>query len=466
MRYVLLLLVITWSNLSQASNVAQIPIHKFYPQCDYQIIDEIILKQKLIYPQGQRTKDVFAEAFIFVVKDASLKAQKSRADGIILLDRKVNLIEKRVGPQTREPYEVVEFRAQLIKDCELDPLIPKKLTPIGPNGRLQKTLSAGNEDKRSVINIEIALPTNQKRHTPELNSDLISFSQGVYGVTLGSDIESVELAFGTPTFVMQIDPQHQLVAYGRRHWFIFYDGLLEFASTNSPWFSNEFINLLAFDGRFDDMRWTIQDRITQSDKLTSAIEFPNYFSQNNNEIILRSDKQEILIHTEKYKNEGKESRVVGFTLRRQDFVLPTLKSIDSSSIVLKKIKAYFTDKDRNELNFQELEIKPLAAAWLDSTSQLLVLGRHLIAEQRGSQISKLHFIEDVFDVTDIGIPEKWSFNGLQQGQSLQQVLELIGDDAFHMEDMVEITRDKYSQNLYFYMKQDTLRLLTSEISIY
>ena len=447
---------------------SQVNVLDHYPQCDYQVLETVTESRKLTQQNGRLAGEFVDQAFNILVEKFRQRAKEIGAQGILLVDRKLELMEKESWTKSREKHSQISYTAELVSLCKPDKSLPKKVTAFNAKGKPQKVLDLGSIGGWQQ-EIEFPMPGQLKRETPQLTSQMISLKKGIYGKALGSKYDEVITAFGTPTFVMQINSELRMIAYGRRHWLIFESDKLVQASSDNPWFSTEFTNLLAFDERFEQQTWALQGKVKYRDKAEKAKSLSHLIAATDNKLVLSDGHHQLDILLDQYmdsKDTENMRVVVGFRLSKAGFEMPGIPRTDHSQLASQRIVAYLNDVNRQELTTDMLGVAPLASLWVDPTSDYLVFGPHLIVERTGTSVSKVMLLENVYSDNLKVLDTQWKFNGLSQGQSLDSVLKVLGDDAFHFDDMIEYMGEAFGQYLYFYKSDGEQRLLSSEISIY
>ncbi|TRY32855.1 hypothetical protein [Aliiglaciecola sp. M165] len=453
-------------SLFSATTLAQPKVYKYFPQCDYELLDTVRFSQKVEQEKGILTEARMQDTSARIIKKLLNKAKDLNADGILLVDRRIEGRDKESWTKNRDKHTIVRLTAEIINQCQPDPSIAKKATPFDESGRPQKQLQLGSIGgwQQEII---LTLPQNEKRHTPPLANANVSFENGIYGVTLGMTYKDVIAKFGTPTFVMQPSNETALIAYGRKHWLSFVAGNLTKVSSRSPWFTKEFTNLLAFDERFEEAKWQVNGLIGNGDSFKQAQKILPNAKPSKSVLILTSGDNQITLFSDSYYGKSEEYAnqvITGFSLQSQHHQTLPVPRTDSAPEVLTAITDYLEDSDRNQLTLEMLPATPIAKGWLDSKSNLYLYGHQLVLQEKGNSLNKLTFVENVYEGGSNSL--RWQFNGVKQGQSFDEVIEILGDDAFGFDDLIEFSGDAFSQQLYFYEDNNQMRLFSSEITIY
>lgn len=452
--------------LLSASAGAQVPLLNTFPQCDYQVLDTVIETRKFTHESTFALQNELPKTFALMVEKFRQRASEVDAEAIILIDRELFANKQKKGSKIRQSTSRISYTAELIKLCTENSDVAMRITPFNRNGEPQKQIKLGG-----TLQIEhqfvIGLPGNKKRSMPMLESVEVSLSSGLYGVGLGSPFSEVAEKFGTPTFHMQVNRTQKIIAYGRKHWLVFDNDKLVQATSRNTWFSNEFVNLLAFDQRFEKQPWAIAGKINENDRLAKALSHLPIAQTESKNVFIKSEQAELELLIDYYHDhtgENAERYVVGFNLHVVGYQSPSVPNSDLSDKVIANVQGYLSAPNDESFNVEKLGIPPLATAYIDSASSLLLYGANLVVEQTGKTVSKLRFLENAYQGVSTAKP--WQFKQTRRDQSLDSVLDLLGDDAFHMDDLVEISGDNFSQNMYFYEADGELRLLTSEVIIY
>lgn len=452
--------------LLSATARAQAPLLNTFPQCDYQVLDTVIETRKFTHESTFALQNELPTTFALMVEKFRQRANEIGADAIILIDRELFANKQKKGSKIRQSTSRISYTAELVKLCTKSNDIALRITPFNNKGEPQKKIKLGGS-MQIEHQFEIGLPGNKKRNMPTLASVEVSLSSGLYGAVLGSSYSQVTERFGTPTFDMRVNQSQRIIAYGRKHWLVFEHNQLVQATSRNTWFSNEFVNLLAFDERFEKQPWSIAGKIKENDSLAKALSLLPIGQTDSKKLSLKGDQAELELLIDYYHDHtGKIAKryVVGFDLHVVGYQSPSLPNTDLSDRVIVNIQGYLNDPNDESLNVEKLGVPPLATAYVDSASSLLLYGANLVVEQTGNTVSKLRFLENVYQGASAASP--WTFMQTSRDQPLDMVLDSLGDEAFHMDDLVEISGDNFSQNMYFYEADGEMRLLTSEVTIY
>lgn len=427
----------------------------YFPQCDYQVLETKTFKYKIEKPSKNSvlTQEDLGKTIEVLLGRMRERAIDLKADAILLVDREVAGIEEKTWTKNQDEHVLVKYTAEIIKQCQPIRGRAKKPTPFDKSGAPQKQIQLGNIGGWQR-QIEFAMPSNRKRDEPELINSVVSIDNGLYGVKLSSPFEQVIETFGTPTVVIRLNAQQQLVAYGRHHWLWFADGLLVKVATDAGIFATEFTNLLAFDDRFEAQNWQIDGAIKQND----------VYRADAATITQGGKTLKVLSDTFLSQSSDKSvSKVIGFALYLNSAEISNRIEVANTKELQETIDNYLDSENIAELLISNLDTEPVARIWKDATTELLLFDHHMVIEVTGKSVSAVKYLENVVNYKH---KSDWQFNRVKQGQTLEQVMSILGDDAFEFDGVVEYSGDKYLKELYFENVDGQMRLYGADVSIY
>lgn len=123
-----------------------------YPQCDYMVIDTVMVKQRIDAREYALHKNQYQKAFKKIVKKLHRLASSVNADEIVLVEK--NFLET-----SKQNY--LAFSAELIKTCAEDASFPKTPAKLNKQGMAQ-FVTAGTTleiNNKVVINLPTAKKT-------------------------------------------------------------------------------------------------------------------------------------------------------------------------------------------------------------------------------------------------------------------------------------------------------------------
>lgn len=441
-------------------------ILNFYPDCEYRVIEEINrrnaipMKNRSVSPEEkQAARHKLIESIRHVARDHS-------ADAIILTGSRAILEQEQFSSNKTKIKLKSSMRAELLDLEGCDTWQGKRPAPFDKTGVKQRLQSAKVRLQHSV---SFVVDNGKARDKPVVDSDKVAINSGIYGVALGSDIEEVVAVFGTPMLEYQLDADTVLLGFGRSLWLVFRDNELISAGSINRWFSRDLINFIPFDPRFDNRDWRVEGEVTKGMPVADALRITGASHLKDKEqLLLRDDNAELVMSYTGYIED--ESRVVkqirAFELRRPDIGVYSLDETLLDDGVSERVSGYLHDDNADSLTTNTLLSIPLGSIWLDKLTKMLIYNSNMTAEAKGENITKVHFVENVFD-HEYFVPGKpWTFAGTTQGQSLKFIAEQLGERVFAYDDQLQVNGDKYVKNLYFDNKSGEYLLYAAEISVY
>ena len=110
-----------------------------------------------------------------------------------------------------------------------------------------------------------------------------------------------------------------------------------------------------------------------------------------------------------------------------------------------------------------VNLKHLSQKYSDCTIVIMGDGGISSSKQLNELEKNIHYLENAFTHKR---QSKWYFNRIEQGQTLQQIMSILGDEAFEFDGVVEYSADKYQKELYFEDVSGQMRLYAAEVTVY
>lgn len=443
--------------------VADIKVLNTYPNCDYTVLDSVTYTHNVGLASSIFDRDEVPKESQRIIARMQQKAAEHSADAIILVERDLEVVDLSEYKSTsfKAPtHHTLSLTAELIRLCVSTSDAPSRPTPFNAEGAPQKEISLGTFGGwQHTIALDVS--GRNKRIVTKVDNT-ISLADGAFGAQLGMSPADTSDILGTPTFSVQANNEALIWAYGRGLWLVFKQDKLVSISSQQVWFSSEFINLLAFDERFDDRRWTAEKVYTQNQSIDPK-EQP--FIINQQRVYTNSDSQ-LTISIEDFMSasgQNKISKATHYALQTASYVSPVVAFENTDPKVTAHINA-FLNKQIDRVDMLSLETTPIAKAWLSDTKTLLWYQGKVLVELNGASVNTVYFLENPMQST--GEAQAWEINNMVQYQSLQSSLDSLPDDIFQLGDVIEITRAHYVQELIFYELADEPVLISSKIAIY
>ncbi len=457
------------SGVAVAQNLP--PILDAYPRCEYQILDTATATRNLGKAGAALDNDDVEKQTQRILSSLIAQAQAQGADALILTDRDLLIVDPSATKSTNfnsSRYNTLSYQAEFIRQCEEDSKNEEKLSPYNALGKAQKSLSLGSFGGHSYTLKPIDV---NKRIITQINDYSISVQKGAYGLRIGDSNEQVEQLLGTPTFSVLADEQHQLLAYGRSLWLILKNQELVYLSTEAPWISSELSNLLAFDERFDDVAWQLNDllvryRSVNADVVSAHSQATRGIFKNN---VLRYDTESSRLSidfTPEADADNKNATQIipaGFRLIATGFQVPVFSLTPPSSILKDHLSAYMQGESE-VFDIDAAKTSMIGEGRISKTKTLRWYGGHIFVEMLGNSVNSVHFIENPLKTDQHKLT--WKFNAIEQYDSQEKVLEILGDEVFSLGDTAEINGANYTQEFVFYEIDDEAVVISSKITLY
>jgi hypothetical protein len=433
----------------------------------------VTVRHKIKYDNKQVTDEVLANATQLLMTKLLTMASEENAQAVLIIDREIDQRQKRMNERSVDlknkstlNYYYLSFTAQLITPCEPVQGYAKELTPYNKLGEKQQSIKIGTiKGWEMQINVDTFA---NRRLSPKITDRTISASTGFFGIALETSFSQVIEELGTPTFAMQFDDRQQLLAYGRDIWLTFKDKKLVHATNQNIWLSTELVNMLNFDERFEKQDWLLEGKIIIDQPFEEAKRLITNVGSSKN-LSTSNNKSTLHIHTATSRNSHTKeytNTVNGFTLELSDLAISTTPKLPNTSEVAQVISTYIGDTDRDKLLTEKLKNLAIGRARINTTSELLFYDNHLIVEMQGTSINKLHYIENVFAKHNSAEVRAWTFNRVSQGQSLEQVMPILGPDVFSFDDTIEVEAANYTKKLFFEHRNGQNKLISAKVSVY
>lgn len=444
---------------------AAIPLYQYYPNCDYQIIDTVKVSVKVYFGAGDTFEQSIEKARLKAIDDIlELAAQKS-ADGIILTEKNIDVEEqKNVAPISKNR---VSFSAQLVKNCFVNAPLSNNPTPFDEKGLKKQSLQLGTL-KLSNVEYKIELNNGSKRIAPELASQTVDLESGVFGLPLGSSVEQSFEHFGTATANFELADSLQLVAYGRDFWLSFVDGKLSSVTNQNQWFTNTFLNMLAFDNRFESQQWQSISKVSRNMPLAQAVKLLETQPSSETKIQLQQHgiQLELIAEAKRIeKNHKPNYELLYYQLSQTNYQRQAIQ-VNLNTQAMTELEQALLQQETPSTTVDTLSALAIGQAWLDKDSRLFIMDNHLVVIINNGLISKIHILESVFNSDVLQKQQKWHFGELHQGLSFKKAAELLGNEVFAFDDMMELDTGRTVQQLFFSEGEQELELNSIEIDVF
>lgn len=415
----------------------------YYPSCEYSVLTRVKKNDDVKVINGFAQPDSVTRKFDQMSARILRIAEEKGAQYVALTKRTIKVDSDVKGSL------IVE--AELFNVAECDEGYGKgKLTPYNASGKSQVRLDLGT----TSISYTFTIHFDTDEPLPELPDDrTVSLAAGLYGVALGSELVAVKSAFGTPNFEVGVSDDFTVLGYGRHHWLYFSDAKLVRATYGDDPFSNELLNKLPFDARFDDRQWQVAD-FTKGGTIDSSIQ--NY------KALASEGGNELVMYSESFRSGRK---VAGFTLGKDSEALnAAMQSRLSEQTLLPELHTRLQTLELGEsIDINKLDAAAVAQSRGEDNSYTFLFDRHTLVKTNGSSVSKV-FVGDVVSQADSN--SRWRYGDYFQGQTFDEALKLAGEDAFYLNGRIEVNGANHDMRLFFEQRDDKELLYAMEISVY
>ena len=453
--------MLTLPSFAQTDNTAALPeVYGFYPDCEYPVLESVRVKRKMLMKNNMVDKVSEKNAGSESIEKIQKMALEKGASGVILTGRKVLNVANNVISKKAKNQAMLEITADLVGECDGEWAFSKRPTPLDISGKKKLHLELGTISgwqKQIVLDIN----DTYEKHEPALKNNLIDLKQ-VYGLALGASTEEALALYGTPTLHLSLGTNAQLLGFGRNHWLVFVDNRLHSIGSKNHWLSAEVVNHVPFDDRFGS-DWAVLDQVSAADDISKAMSLPGAKSNGKKkEIVIPGNDSQLVIWFDGAV-EGKDKvvqKVTGYSLQSKN--MPEIVNADDNKNVYSAIQAYLQQEEQDGFETKQIADYTIGEIWLDKRSKMLMFNGHLLALIKGDSVSRLHFLEQVF--SDAFQPQNshWLFNRVKQGQSMDEVVNTLGDEAFGFDDTLEVSTEPYTKELYFYND----KLIAADVAIF
>lgn len=425
----------------------------FYPTCDYRVIktvthtavirNDITREDDIITGHEQRTiiKTHLPKMHREILDDAAANG----ANFVVIKDRELT-----PGIGNVRLFVTVEL-LDTCDDANVKEGERAKFNALGQRQGAVKNVNTLRFDYELDFNTHsepVPLPDNRQ----------VSIQSGLYGLAIGTELDAVIDAFGPPSAWASNDNGDFLIAYGRRHWLTFQNNQMVNTSFGKSPFNATFINYMAFDERFDNREWLIQGEIARDAVLENGIDSPLLIAENEQHSVY------VLPSTQLENNQRQRvTRAEGFELKRNttgDFSFSAAQL--TTTIHQTLYDALMALGNDGSLPAEPYTSNALVKMAKDSGRQYFLLNASTLVETFAENVSKIILYPSFLASSS----QPFSFGQFYSGQPIDDLKKIAGDNAFYMQDLIEIEQGPYVMKLYLHKKDGLDRLYSIEVSIY
>ncbi|WP_166423302.1 hypothetical protein [Paraglaciecola sp. 20A4] len=444
------------------SNEAE--LFQFYPDCDYDVIDTVNVSGRLRFSTGSTLEESLDKARLSVIEDILQLAREKGADGAILTEKSTYLDNKTT--ETRISRNRVIFKAELVNNCYVGAPLSENATPFDEKGFKKRAINFSSNIMAGAQHV-ITYDIDTQRSAPAVASQSINFTQGAFGLPLSSTYQQMLQHFGTPTGTFILGNKRKVVSYGRDFWLTFQDQKLISVTNKNVWLSNELLSMMAFDRRFELQNWQVLDSIKFNMPMTD-IELLFKTKQDTQHVVrIKQDGLLITLHGAASRvvlNELPEYGATFYSLSNATFTVKKLNILTNQSATDELSK--FIEVQGGKMDIEALKSQALGSVRSDNDSTMLIMDNHIVLDVKGQALNKVYLLDSAFSKTLLNTDFPWQIGKLKQGSSIEYIKGYLGDDIFGFGDMLEVSNERYIQELYFSDYDTGLVLDSSEITVF
>jgi hypothetical protein len=441
----------------------------FYPNCEYKVVDTIKVKSRL-QPNSNRLSfaaDEVTQAHQELLDKLRHEAQEAGTDSIIITERKL------IKPDTESSglFTVKEFYIQLVADliqtCQAD--LTQPLRPVPYNSRLLG--ESGIWERSYKISRSFSTPEKVEEVIPPVSSREVSFKNGIFSLPLGSSYADLIMAFGEPAVEISLNQEDTLFGYGRHHWLVFRGEELFQATSENQWLSYDLLNLIAEDHRFDSKKWQLNNNLGQYFTISQlqALYPTAEIRSEDHSILLTDPKQTLRLSFVEVMGEQPQDQLQlsGFNLYYSDKVITADDVVHNDKSIYQSLSKLLQNRSTTKpIDLASWDIQPMGSITVDTRTKIFIYNNHLFIEMRGNTVSEINFRENLFSSSYVKSSTLWIFQGVTQGQKMDQVKSMLVGDLIEYEDNLQLSSANYFQSYDFYMGDSEYELISLKMSIY
>ena len=455
------------------------PILDFYPQCEYQIIDDVTVQHR-IKDKKKSSKSTMGSSYTtdtdaieyqtpILLQSLREQAKSKHADALVLTSR----ILKGSDKHGRSGI-LLKFQAKLIGGCDDLTEDTSKPAPVNKAG---KRVFARFSSKRDVT-VKSTIDNNKKKlRRPQITNKVVSIENGVYGVQLGEDIDSVVNKLGDPSVEVNFLKNELVLGYGRSHWFYFQSGELVRIDTQSALLDVDSLNQIPLRDFFDDRVWKIDNKVgfkTSAQDIGFALELaPSKVNREEAHITTKNSILTLRMMKKTNPTSGKNSfSLGGFSLRKTDYKPSTQVDFSQEANQYEVINNEFKQLSNDEpIIFEEFKQKmgkEAARILLSFNEGILVYSPQLYVKYKNNSLTEINFSERLIDLTSFPQAKSiaWKFAGLYRGQNIEESIKALPADGFEANNAISFEADSYELEIRYDKVKGVKKLFEVAIHIF
>ena len=431
-------------------------IANYKPNCINEQLTPISLTVNAEIDQYQEPIEE-SETFQDALKQLRQDAATQGAD-IILLTHVKNFISKKHKKSTKSKMKLstqsqdtialtTELNAQLFTLCENDKSLSDERTIYNQDGyeiltqQFKYTLDLSAVKPKTPIKLA---------NTITLPPAHVSFSTGVYGISLGTNTANTAEKLGPPSIVIALNNQEEMWGYGRNLWFSYSADKL--TSISSEWsnLNSSGKNSIGFRSGFDDIQWLIDGVVPQNSQIEQVRNSLSQYDikENRTEIIITEKNQSLKLKFEAFHPEAKnkpELLLTHFTLTASQH-----KTKENTRPHLTPKQVHWLYEQLQPKNVEKLTLMSLLNQIpqtnkiniANDDKQWWLVGDNVFLQFNDNTLSQAHIKESIFKDSK-NSPFLQSINSLQLPLTKQGMLASY-KDAIDNYNEIEVSRERFN----------------------
>lgn len=459
--------------LTQANAVPNKVIFNHKPSCIEKDLGVISLKTEDLEMLDQEGNPQ-EKSLSLAVAQLSQKAIGNGADAVIIthVNHRVTNYSSRFKPASDEYVRKTlntHIQAQAFKMCVDNKALSTIAAPYNAEGYKVHKLSYEYTFDVDELSSPSPYQLAQKILLPPAN---VSFSEGVYGIMLGSNIKQTIEKLGPASIEFRLADNQFILGYGRNLWFIFYQDKLEKVTSRLGLLNAVGLNTIGFRDGFDDTRWKIEGKLPQKsdiNQVKSALSSKKV-QQSTNQLLVGSNQQALLLEFEVFHPEMAsvpQHLLTHFTLSQLNKTVeigtPAILTAPQKEWLFKRL----APNDSSHLTLDELTSQiPLAIKIniaSDNNTWWLV-GNHILLSFNNQRLEKVKLTEPLFSDVNENVFAS-SINALNLPIDKQGMLAYFSSAADNFE-QVDIETDQFTIQAKYESYDDNAKLYELDIFYY
>lgn len=429
----------------------------YYPNCDYPVVGETNVRLSTSNVEEYESGELAAKLLLKL----RTEAKAAGANAVIILAKKAvhEIDSSRQGVLGKNGKYQLSFVAQLIQQCADGELNKNKVTPYNHQG--EKLASISNFSfKMKPKKFAVFFSNNAFSKHPELSNEEVSSANGLYGVKLGALYQQVIDTFGEPSIKLALLDNELIIGYGRRHWLYFQADKLVKVRNGSSFLSMTLLNKIPQIDFFDDNVWKINNKVGYQTSLADVKTALNIAMPLNKQeqLVVKGNGNTLTLNFIAKKDSTTDKRVYRldhYSIVTNDYKQDTHLVANEATKQYRALESLYSklksNEDIDKKAFLEQLGEPIGKITVSRNDAVNIYNSHLLVHTQSSEVVRIQLIENNFldnrHVSDVNQP--WLLGPFSQGKTIRQLKKHFSNDAFILNEEVEMSADKYQLSLFF-----------------